>query len=581
MILKSLHPKNWGPFSNDTVISFEDDVTVLTGANDTGKSCILDLLSAILRWPNGSEMSKIVQEKHWNLHRDKKVEDKTWRNDPEFFCTGFFVPTESMRTKLEIQDDQQIRIDFNLAEENLGKAKIFIVNKDQTITSEIVAFDPTFIPHPIGLPIYDNGWTGTSSTHFNGGHHNDELIKNAIFTNQKKLSQFQNLDQTEVRVQTIRLIENFCSKLKRFFPNSNQYQLHSTLEKEKINWTITDHNSRETSILKRGSGIRSIINMFPSLITALSMNKQVLLWIDEPETSLHYDMQHKLRAFLEEIAREPLIQVVYATHSPAMINNGRPQSLRIVIHKKKESLVYSTVQNEFDIDNFQGIRVELGIKASDSLLFSTVNIIVEGKTESNYLPLLFAKLESDQEPGFHDWSILCPDCSFLDSKGDNWPRYARWVHQQNAIVFCVLDGDKKIPTDIKTQFDSKGISILKIPSNQDVEWLFADEVYFKGVELYLNNFGLNSNGLSPQDLQNEFNIWCSHQTTKGFDTWPFGRRVCEWVKQNFSGELEKATVFRLALHASQSNHRIRPEGIEFLKEVLSTIRNLFQSTVTP
>ena len=47
MLLKDLTTKNYGPFGRDTLITFEKEVTVLTGSNDAGKSSVLKLLENI------------------------------------------------------------------------------------------------------------------------------------------------------------------------------------------------------------------------------------------------------------------------------------------------------------------------------------------------------------------------------------------------------------------------------------------------------------------------------------------------------------------------------------------------------
>lgn len=50
MLFKNLSIKNYGPFSAQTEIDFEPDVTVLTGANDTGKTSLLNLIERICRF---------------------------------------------------------------------------------------------------------------------------------------------------------------------------------------------------------------------------------------------------------------------------------------------------------------------------------------------------------------------------------------------------------------------------------------------------------------------------------------------------------------------------------------------------
>lgn len=57
------------------------------------------------------------------------------------------------------------------------------------------------------------------------------------------------------------------------------------------------------------------------LLTVLIQdNKQAILFMDEPETSLHIDWQQKLIGYIREL--NPNIQLIIATHSPAIIMEG-------------------------------------------------------------------------------------------------------------------------------------------------------------------------------------------------------------------------------------------------------------------
>ncbi|MFT4759561.1 MAG: putative ATPase [Paraglaciecola sp.] len=57
------------------------------------------------------------------------------------------------------------------------------------------------------------------------------------------------------------------------------------------------------------------------LLTVLVQDqKPSILFMDEPEVSLHIEWQKKLIGFLREL--NPNVQLIIATHSPAMIMNG-------------------------------------------------------------------------------------------------------------------------------------------------------------------------------------------------------------------------------------------------------------------
>ena len=61
--------------------------------------------------------------------------------------------------------------------------------------------------------------------------------------------------------------------------------------------------------------------MLVILLTVLVQdNKPSIIFMDEPETSLHFDWQKKLIQYIREI--NPNAQIILATHSPAIIMEG-------------------------------------------------------------------------------------------------------------------------------------------------------------------------------------------------------------------------------------------------------------------
>lgn len=61
--------------------------------------------------------------------------------------------------------------------------------------------------------------------------------------------------------------------------------------------------------------------MLVILLTVLvEDNKDYVLFMDEPEVSLHIDWQKRLIDLILEL--NPNVQIILATHSPAVIMNG-------------------------------------------------------------------------------------------------------------------------------------------------------------------------------------------------------------------------------------------------------------------
>jgi predicted ATPase len=56
------------------------------------------------------------------------------------------------------------------------------------------------------------------------------------------------------------------------------------------------------------------------LTTLVQDNKPAIIFMDEPEISLHFDWQKKLIQYMREL--NPNAQIILATHSPALIIEG-------------------------------------------------------------------------------------------------------------------------------------------------------------------------------------------------------------------------------------------------------------------
>ena len=142
--------------------------------------------------------------------------------------------------------------------------------------------------------------------------------------------------------------------------------------------------------------------------TLLTIDKKqhTCILYDEPETSLHADSQHMLRRILEELGRDPMIQVIYVTHSPSMINTMRPGAIRLISRVESDGKATSIIENAAFDHNYIGVRSSLGITPADSLLYAPITVVVEGPTEVRCLPLVLKKLKDGGVSGFGDLDLV-------------------------------------------------------------------------------------------------------------------------------------------------------------------------------
>lgn len=86
-------------------------------------------------------------------------------------------------------------------------------------------------------------------------------------------------------------------------------------DKNEISFLLANE---EISPFQLSSGEKQMLII---LLTVLVQdNKQAILFMDEPEISLHIEWQKKLIQYIREL--NPNVQVILATHSPAIIMEG-------------------------------------------------------------------------------------------------------------------------------------------------------------------------------------------------------------------------------------------------------------------
>ncbi|MEG2773893.1 MAG: AAA family ATPase, partial [Acetivibrio sp.] len=134
-------------------------------------------------------------------------------------------------------------------------------------------------------------------------------------------------------------------------------------------------------------GIKSIYAL--SLLEAYVDEEGTLpcvIMIEDPENYLHPQLQKVASEILFRLSKKN--QVIFSTHSPNLIFNFSSKQIKQVVLDKD---YYTVVKEDTDIDE---ILDDLGYTANDLMNVNFV-FIVEGKQDSNRLPLLLEKYYSE------------------------------------------------------------------------------------------------------------------------------------------------------------------------------------------
>lgn len=202
-------------------------------------------------------------------------------------------------------------------------------------------------------------------------------------------------------------INSFSHRLFNALENYEKFsELFTKIYGKRLDWTIDQNDSEQfyLKIEKPGNLHHSSDGMGEGLVSLLFLVDAIfestddeILVIDEPELSLHPQLQRRLMGALGNLARDR--QILYATHSPEMVNidaivNGA--EIYRVVDESEGSAIYrldsshraTFCQLERDLFNPHAFAYE-----SIACLFAEDNLVItEGQEDVVFLNKLIADL---------------------------------------------------------------------------------------------------------------------------------------------------------------------------------------------
>ena len=559
MQLQSFSIHNLGPFYEQFTLQLEKDVTILTGTNDAGKSCVLRFLKAFCG------MTPIYEN---DVNEDFHHACQTsWKKSDAIRCRATFDKnqfSETLHPAFAYGNEDIVRAEVVWkAAPELNKFDVNVFRKHGGLAGQ---GSPNAMPACFML-----GDTGKLRDVVELDKLTDleRHLLDVAFSPKFSLDKWSAIGNEDRRSRQLQMAENkLNSYVSRFLPVPSSLRFKFQLlgsDKNKLGVSLADIHGGLTPFSSRGTGARKMLTLLGEMIRICSSANQVLLLFDEPENSLHADAQHLLREFLFELGKRPNVQVVYATHSPAMLNPMRPESIRVLKRQAKGDIGITVLDNRPTANNFRAVRASLGLSAVDSLLFAPVSVIVEGDSECASLPLLFERAAAKQPQAFADYTKLLSLALFLEGTGQNWKNLALLANSHGSKVVVFLDGDMAgDPSLVRFQKEYPNIPVVLIPDKRAIEDLVLKPVYFQAVAKWL--------GKTEQDVNEKaFGEWDATRTYKS----SFGTRVEYWAREKLGAKrFSKPEVMRMAADVS------KPEDVDGkpLIELLAAIRSQLSNT---
>ena len=211
--------------------------------------------------------------------------------------------------------------------------------------------------------------------------------------------------------------------LARWWRQDPDFELRIGAHERDLSLKISDRTETEYSFAERSKGLRYFLSYFIQLLaTEREPERSYVLLMDEPDAYLSSAGQQDLLRFLEHFAtgrgESSNDQVVYVTHSPFLLDKNAADRIRVIekgYGDEGTRVVQSAARNRYE-----PLRSSLGTYVAETAFIGGVNLFVEGISDQVLIAGMSALL---------DWKGV-PKSSILDL---------------NEVTIVAADGAQNLP----------------------------------------------------------------------------------------------------------------------------------------
>lgn len=230
----------------------------------------------------------------------------------------------------------------------------------------------------------------------------------------------------------------------RWWSQDSEFQLRISPREHELVFTIRDRTGTDYSFTERSRGLTYFLSYYVQLLSHdRSDTRPEVLLMDEPDAYLSASGQQDLLRVLEYHAQpddsDRESQVIYVTHSPFLINRNAGHRVRVVDKGSRDEgtrLVKDATRN-----HYEPLRTSLGAFVAETAFIGGDNLFVEGIADQVLLAGMNARLlGADTPPSqcFDLNQVTIVPC------GSNIPYMlylARGRDQVKPACAVLLDGD--------------------------------------------------------------------------------------------------------------------------------------------
>lgn len=431
MRLTEFHVEGYKPIESDGFESI-DDLAILIGKNDAGKSSFLEAIKIFLE-EKGKPSSS-----HFHMNNTKEITFSGQFTDvPDRLSKKLTDSVDTSDGTLRIERCYKHRENkspkrttyIGDEEEKLSKGTV-VENGDELYKAESRERIWSYLPEPIYIPAERDI---SEQTKFKSDTWLDRLLS-PLLTNNDALDTKREELEEELEEEIDRLAETVENELTEQTTSISKVNFDPgsiNLGKAFTPSISVEDDSSETPvpIEERGSGVGSMFVLsFVEAYRERSTENKYFLLFEEPGVWLHPEAKRKMLGTIRKVAQSD-DQVMLSTHSPIFIDRRGEGNLYSVQREEGKTSV-DLIQ-----EDYLSIVEDLGLRNSD-LLQSDFVIYTEGPSDANILKVVAREY-------LDNWDKMNISIQHLGGTGNidksDWDDL-REINQNFAIL---LDSDKK------------------------------------------------------------------------------------------------------------------------------------------
>ncbi|MBP7927621.1 AAA family ATPase [Patescibacteria group bacterium] len=457
-MLKAVNIKNYKSVKDSGSILFTERVFVLAGQNESGKSTILEALTAYEDEEFDKDTLNFEEEQQGNLRQEVSctyvVEDAdsfcnslvdTLRDDFSINADEDFIDIGKLKqikeytiTKTFNHSSEELLISLNAPVLMLIKAAVKnqegvatndageevkartpfvdVSNKSAEIASSVFSISPQIILFntfsdllPDKILISDLENKNAKAKGYNAVRNLEKLLSKD-FVSISKLQIAHKSSATSIEVEN--LSTKFQQAWKQRIYDDGDLKIGFLVENDSIEGQATPTaffsiETKDNVLLeprKRSKGMVWFLSAWLDLKARQNGQSLVILY-DEPGLYLHVKAHKDILNLFEELTAAGH-QIIYSTHSPSLINTNILHNIGLVLNTKDtgtlvEGLTTSKINTKYKQDALQPIAEAMGLEPlKDFSVLSGRNVLVEGLSDFWYLQSMAKVLGKTQDYKF-------------------------------------------------------------------------------------------------------------------------------------------------------------------------------------